>query len=74
MDKWDEHRALQADPIDTYNEEGLECPVCHEVTSPDEPGYYDEGGYEWQCPSCGASLYVETYTTVGWAIEARKSK
>lgn len=60
------------DEEETYSEEGIICPLCAHIHSPDEAFFYDEAGFDFNCESCNASLRVQPDTSTWWSTVPRK--
>jgi hypothetical protein len=57
-------------PKSAYSTEGIECPFCGHVFAPDEPQYYDESGYDFECDDCDGVFRVEPQVSWAWRSRA----
>ena len=58
----------------TYNDDGVECPVCGYVDRDIfEYDYaYDDKEFEWECYNCKAKLFVEPQPSVTYVASVKK--
>lgn len=58
-------------PRYTYSdEEGPECPFCGAEWTADDPIYFDEKGFEDDCPDCGNHIRIQPETWTAWRTTA----
>jgi transposase-like protein len=58
--------------METYSNQGPQCPYCDRQYTADDSFYYDESGYtEETCDECGKTFDVEVCHTVAWSCVQR---
>lgn len=53
---------------DTYEDQPT-CPGCGYVWSTDDGGFYDENGYDLECPECELKLFCSPSVSWTFSIE-----
>lgn len=67
MSKNNDNRPL---PESTYEkEEGPRCPFCGTQWTADDPMYFDESGFDDECPTCLSDIRIVPQTSVAWTVK-----
>lgn len=51
---------------ETYSTQGMQCPHCQHVNTPDDAGDYNEDTHEQWCESCSEVFETSCYVTHSW--------
>jgi hypothetical protein len=57
-------------PLSEYSTDGVKCPFCGCVFTPDEAYYYNENGYLFECAECTATFKVQPFCSWSWTSRA----
>lgn len=60
---------MKKHPVETFSNQGPQCPYCERQYTADEPFYYDDNYTEETCDSCGKKFTVSVCTDTAWTCE-----
>ena len=60
-------------PKTTDSTEGMICPYCNTLWSPDSSSDYNESGFDLDCDDCGGTFHVEPSASWLWLCRPVKA-